>query len=116
MTDSERQRVVGMINLDMIGVGSQLRFGGTPDLVGLAMSAAASVGETSSRMTGGMGSASDHASFIDAGMPGVFIYRSEDPNYHTANDRFEYVETRHLDGTGRIVLALLELLAADASE
>jgi aminopeptidase YwaD len=115
MSDDERQRVVGMINLDMIGVGSQLRFGGTPDLVGQAMSAAASVGETANRMSGGMGSASDHASFTDAGMPGVFIYRSEDPNYHTANDRFEYVEPRHLDGTGRIVLALLELFATDAS-
>jgi Zn-dependent M28 family amino/carboxypeptidase len=115
MSDADRQRVIGMINLDMIGVGSQLRFGGSPDLVGQAITAAASIGESATRMSGGMGSASDHASFIDAGMPGVFVYRSDDPNYHTANDRFEFISPQHIENTGRIVLALLEILAADAT-
>jgi aminopeptidase YwaD len=112
MPQSERERVVAMINLDMVGVGNQLRLGGTPGLVTQAMSAAATVGESAGRMSAGLGSASDHASFIDAGMPGVFIYRSEDPNYHTANDRFEYVDPTHLGSTGRMVLALLDILAS----
>ena len=115
MPEADRQRVVAMINLDMIGVGSQLRFGGTPDLVGHAITAAASVGESSSRMSGGASNASDHASFIEAGMPGVFMYRSEDPNYHTANDRYELVSPQHLENSGRIVLALLDILATNAA-
>jgi Zn-dependent M28 family amino/carboxypeptidase len=115
MPDAERQRVIAMINLDMIGVGSQLRFGGTPDLVGHAVTAAAAVGESASRMSGGVSSASDHASFIDAGMPSVFVYRSDDPNYHTVNDRFEHVDPAHVENTGRIVLTLLEQLAADTT-
>ncbi len=112
LPESERARVIGMINLDMVGVGNQLRVGGTPELIAQAMSAAAIVGESAGRMSAGLGSASDHASFIDAGMPGVFIYRSEDPNYHTANDRFEYVDPTHLGSTGRMVLALLDILAS----
>jgi len=116
MPDEERQSVIAMINLDMIGVGSQLRFGGTPDLIGQAISAAASMGESATRMGSGLSSASDHASFIDAGMPAVFFYRSEDPNYHTANDRFEQVDPRHVESTGRIVLALLDMLASDRNE
>jgi aminopeptidase YwaD len=115
MPDADRKRVIAMINLDMVGVGTQLRFGGTPDLVGQAITAAASVGESSSRMSGGTSSASDHASFIEAGMPGVFLYRSEDPNYHTANDRYELVSPQHLENTGRIVLALLDILATSAA-
>jgi Iap family predicted aminopeptidase len=115
MSEDERQRVIGMINLDMVGVGTQLRIGGSPTLAAQGISAASSIGESASRMTGGLSAASDHASFIDAGMPGIFIYRSEDPNYHTANDLFEYVDPRHLDTAGRLVLALLDVLASDAS-
>lgn len=115
MSDEERQRVIGMINLDMVGVGTQLRLGGSPSLVAQGISAASTIGQSASRLTGGMSAASDHASFIDAGMPAVFIYRSEDPNYHTANDLFEYVDSGHLDTAGRLVLAILDMLASDAA-
>jgi aminopeptidase YwaD len=55
---------------------------------------------------------SDHASFLDAGIPAVFFYRSEDPRYHTAGDRAEYVEAANLEAAGHLTTRLLNMIAA----
>jgi Zn-dependent M28 family amino/carboxypeptidase len=44
----------------------------------------------------------DHASFLAAGVPAVFLYRVEDPNYHTADDRAEFVDPNALAQAGTI--------------
>ncbi|MFN0072005.1 MAG: M20/M25/M40 family metallo-hydrolase [Chloroflexota bacterium] len=115
LSDDDRQRVIGMINLDMVGVGSQWRLGGTPSMVTQAMEAVSNLGESAGRMSMGGNMSSDHASFIEAGIPSVFVHRTDDPNYHTASDRFEAIDPRLIDTAGNIVLALLDILQRDSA-
>jgi Zn-dependent M28 family amino/carboxypeptidase len=112
LPDAERQSVLAMINLDMVGVGDAWRFGGTDDLVQRALNATADLGLRALPLRGPLASASDHASFLDAGIPAVFIYRVEDPNYHTAGDRPELVDPDALGQAGTIALAVLGSLSS----
>ena len=52
---------------------------------------------------------------LGAGIPSLFIYRVEDPNYHTAGDRPELVDPASLEQAGSIALRVLDSLAADPS-
>jgi aminopeptidase YwaD len=113
LSDAERQALLADINLDMVGVGNAWRFGGTDDLVQRALGAATEIGQRGLPLRGPPSSASDHASFLEAGVPAVFLYRVEDPNYHTANDRPEFVDPDTLAQAGTIALAILDGLAAD---
>jgi aminopeptidase YwaD len=112
LTDAERKAIRADVNLDMVGVGDAWRFGGSDDLVQLALGAANDLGERALPMRGPQSSASDHASFLQAGIPAVFLYRLEDPNYHTAGDVASLVDPRALSEAGTIALRVLEGLAA----
>lgn len=110
-----RDATIAMINLDMVGVGDQLSFGGDPSLIALARRSAGDLGIASSELRGGLGSASDYASFEGAAIPSLFLYRNEDSRYHTADDRMEYVVPDNLGTAGHVVLDLLDQLAVQAS-
>ena len=110
LSDADRQSIVAMLNLDMVGVGDQWRFGGSDDLVQLALGAAGDLGARALPLRGALAGASDHASFLGAGIPAVFLYRVEDPNYHTAGDRPELVDADALGQAGKIALAILDAL------
>jgi aminopeptidase YwaD len=111
LPDAERQSIVAMLNLDMVGVGQAWRFGGSDDLVQSALGAATDLGERGLPLRGPLGSASDHASFQSVGIPALFLYRTDDPNYHTANDRAEYVDADVLGQAGTIALRVMDTLA-----
>jgi aminopeptidase YwaD len=113
LTDLDRHAILADVNLDMVGVGQGWRFGGTDDLVQRALGAATDIGVRALPLRGPLSSASDHASFLDANVPAVFIYRTDDPNYHTANDRAEYVDPEALAQAGSIALKILDSLATD---
>ncbi|MGE3910289.1 MAG: M28 family metallopeptidase, partial [Chloroflexota bacterium] len=108
LSEQERRAIRAMINLDMVGVGTESRVGGTASLVDLAQAA----GEQSGLRLGEMGEsgASDHASFIRAGIPALFVYRSNDPNYHSPNDRAEFVDPANLEIAGQLVLDVVDAL------
>jgi aminopeptidase YwaD len=112
LSDAERHAILGDINLDMVGVGTAWRFGGTDDLVQRAIGAANDVGQRAVPLRGPLSGASDHASFLEAGIPAVFLYRTEDPNYHTANDRAELVDADALGQAGTIALGVLASLSS----
>jgi Zn-dependent M28 family amino/carboxypeptidase len=103
LSDQERQSVVAMINLDMVGVGTETRLGGSSQLTSLARSSAMALGESAGSMGEAPGG-SDHTSFLRAGIPALFIYRSNDPNYHSPNDLARYVDPANLELAGRIAL------------
>jgi len=111
LSDAERHSIVGMINLDMVGVGSEWRFGGSDDLVQVALGAANDLGQRGLPLRGPIAGASDHASFLASNVPAVFIYRTDDPNYHTANDRAEFVDADALQQAGTIALRLVQELS-----
>jgi aminopeptidase YwaD len=113
MTDADRVNTRAMINMDMVGVGEAWRFGGTDDLVQRALGAASDIGERGLPLRGPQSGGSDHASFLAAGVPALFIYRVEDPNYHQAGDRAELVDPNALGEAGTIALSVLDSLAAE---
>jgi aminopeptidase YwaD len=115
LSDTDRRAILADVNLDMVGVGQAWRFGGTDDLVQRALGGANDLGQRALPMRGPLSSASDHASFLDAGIPAVFLYRVEDPNYHTANDKPELVDPDALTQAGTIALKILDSLSADQS-
>jgi aminopeptidase YwaD len=108
LTEAERRSIRAMINLDMVGVGEQPRFGGSEELTRPAFAVAASLGQPAQSIGDGLNGASDHASFLRAGIPALFLYRSNDPNYHSPNDLAEYVDPANLDFAGRVVLGVLD--------
>jgi Zn-dependent M28 family amino/carboxypeptidase len=112
LSEADRRSIVAMINLDMVGVGNEWRFGGSDDLVQRALGASSELGLRAVPLRGPLSSASDHASFVSAGVPAVFFYRTDDPNYHTANDRAEYVDADALGQAGSMALKVLDDLAA----
>jgi aminopeptidase YwaD len=113
LSAADRQAVLADINLDMVGVGDQWRFGGSNDLVQLALGAANDIGQRALPLNGPLSSSSDHASFLSAGIPAVFLYRVEDPNYHTAGDVAGLVEPEALGQAGTIALSVLDQLATN---
>ena len=108
--EAERRAVRAMINLDMVGVGDQPLLGGSEELTRLAFPIAAGLGEPARPLGDGLNGASDHASFLRAGIPAIFLYRAEDPNYHSPADRTEYVDPANLDHAGRLALGVLDAL------
>ncbi len=99
--------IVGMVNLDMEGVGSRLvvaRFRGSEALVQLAARVAASLGI---RVQVAQEGASDHVNFERAGAPVVFIFRPDDPDYDTPRDTVDRVDPALLETSARLALAVV---------
>jgi aminopeptidase YwaD len=108
LSEEEKRSIVGMINLDMVGVGTESRVGGSDSMVRLAQASASQSGLRLGLM--GESGASDHASFTRQGIPGLFIYRSNDPNYHSPNDKAEYVDPANLQIAGQLALGVVAAL------
>ena len=109
---ASRQGVRAMLNFDMVGVGNSLRIGGDATLTSLAEDAAREQGATLGRISNSLSGASDHASFIAAGIPGLFFYVSDDPNYHTAGDVAAHVSPARLQQVGDLGAGVLKRLSA----
>ena len=116
LSDAERRAILANINLDMVGVGQSWRFGGSDELVQLALGAANDLGQRALPLRdGSLSGGSDHASFLEAGIPAVFINRVEDPNYHTAGDLASLVDPDALTQAGTIALRVLDAVATDGA-
>lgn len=96
------QSLDAMLNFDMVGVNDQLLVGGTQSLTKLVQATQSDISTF-----GGQGG-SDHAPFARAGVPVLFFYRGQEPNYHTPNDKS--VEPRLLDETTQVGLNVLKQL------
>lgn len=109
LTQTERQRMVAMVSLDMVGVGDKMRFGGSQQLVQTALAIAGSQGITAQALEGLSAGSSDHVSFISAGIPAVLFHYTVgndlDPNYHTAQDRAGFVDPVDLERITQVSLA-----------
>jgi aminopeptidase YwaD len=111
LTIEERRALDGMLNFDMVGVGTDWLIAGALELRDLAAAEADDLGvvyQLSDDAPEGLGS--DHASFLGAGIPAVFFHRLGDPNYHTAGDQERLVQGDRLTQIGELGLAVLETL------
>ena len=113
LTQEDKDRIKAMLNFDMVGVGDvtwwligsqdlQQRMGAIADSMGIDTMPSSLVGTTS-----------DHASFLDAGIPAIMFHRWEDPLLHTPQDVADRVRTELLEQAARMGLALLEALDAE---
>jgi len=104
-------RVIGMVNLDMEGVGERLHlawFRGPDTLVTLAARLAEQLGI---RAVVARSEGSDHLSFERVGVPVVFLLRPEDPFIHTPRDTADRVDPKLLEASGRLAGAIVLSLA-----
>lgn len=103
----EKKNIAAMINMDMIGVGDRVgtytagdRKSGVllkmaenyVDKYGLEEYADEKVSDRS-----------DHASFAEAGIPAVYFSYEADTNYHTDEDKIEYISEDNLENIAKIV-------------
>ncbi|MGI5836636.1 MAG: M20/M25/M40 family metallo-hydrolase, partial [Chloroflexota bacterium] len=109
--EQERSQIVAMVNLDMVGVGDHFEIEGDKDLADHTIELAISLGYEAREMALKLGMSSDHASFLDAQIPAVFIHRVDDPYYHTKQDAVDNIAAEHLEAAGKIAYYLIEELA-----
>lgn len=113
LSDAEKQGITAMVNLDMVGLGDHWNIIGSLALVTQVGDIAKGLGIQVRLAPGGGsgGGGSDHASFMNAGIPAVFFYHGEDPNYHLPTDQARYVQPDALAEAGRMAAALIRQLA-----
>ncbi|HEX2987531.1 MAG TPA: M20/M25/M40 family metallo-hydrolase [Chloroflexota bacterium] len=107
LSKEQRSQLIAMVNLDMVGAGTRLEAGGDHALVGRVQQAGLRDDYQIAELPPGQNSTSDHASFLEAGIPAVMLHRGEDPNYHTSLDTSDRVLPANLDAAGTITLRLL---------
>lgn len=113
LSPDERAAIRAMLNFDMTGVGDVWWLIGTPRLVARARDAVArDLGIEATPAELPENTSSDHASFINAGIPAVMIHRWSDPYLHTPVDRIERVDGASVAQAAAMGIALLRDLAA----
>lgn len=111
LSSDELSGIEAMLNFDMLAVGSGWPMSGSTSLVNLAGEVAEGLGipfDISTSEPGG----SDHAPFIEAGVPALLLNCFCDSNYHTADDRIDFLERQRFEEAGALGLGLLEALLA----
>jgi aminopeptidase YwaD len=102
----EKRALRFMLNFDMVGVGTEWLLIGTPALQEQGDAILNGMG-LDGRATTLLGASSDHASFINAGIPALFLHRSDDPLLHTPEDVLDRIDKQALGESMRIGLAFL---------
>ena len=109
----ERAQLKVMLNFDMVGVGDRgWLLIGNADLQQRAATLAESLGIGVQRGRLPSTASSDHASFIEAGIPALMIHRINDPLLHTPQDVLSRVQPHLLEDAARLGVALLQSLNA----
>lgn len=112
LSREDRARLRVMISIDMMAVGEQPAFGGSEPWLSEALARAASQGYEPLNLSGFLRRLSDHASFLDAGLPAMMFHWVEDPYYHTRFDVSENVQPWSMDLMGAIAIELVRVAAA----
>jgi Zn-dependent M28 family amino/carboxypeptidase len=106
LNDTQRNTLRAMLNIDVVGLDADLLLIGSDDMTDTARIAGEAIGIEARRGEVPNGAGSDHASFIEAGIPAVFFYRSDDL-IHTAQDSIDRIDPRSLEETIEIAYATL---------
>ena len=106
LSPKDREALRMMLNFDMVAVGNEWLLIGTGALQEQGKAIAADLG-ISARPSTLLGASSDHASFIEAGIPALMLHRSNDPLLHTPEDVLSRVSQDQLVEAVRLGLAFL---------
>ena len=110
LSDADVAAMRAMINLDVIGLPKPITLIGDDDLAEVARGYAQEFGVEARPGTipGGLGS--DHASFQDAGIPVIFLYR-HDELFHTPDDAIDRIDAQALEQAVIVAYATLREIA-----
>jgi aminopeptidase YwaD len=99
----EQDAIEAMLNFDMLGVGDTWPFGGSPSVLDVVAQQAERLSLDYS-LEGGQpeNAGSDHASFINAGIPSVIFNCFCDDTWHTAADTFDRINEQRLADAGAL--------------
>ena len=112
MTETERVNTIAMINLDVVGSGRALEVVGDEELSAAALEIGAEIGATMSGASSlPPGSSSDHAPFLEAGIPAVFLLADDTSRIHTPRDTLDFIDPNLVGWSAEIGIALLDRLA-----
>lgn len=114
LTAGEKSEIEGMLNFDMLSVGDGWPLSGSLGVADVAGAEAERLGLSYSVETAlpeQLGS--DHQNFIEAGIPAMIFNCFCDERYHTADDRFEFVEEARLEEAGSMALGTIAALLND---
>ena len=101
-SEDERQNVQAMINLDAMGSGNSLRVLGTQALTDIVLNIGEQKGVDVARSAGLQGGSSDHASFLDAGIPAIMLFTDDFSRIHTPADTVEFIDPALLGDAVRL--------------
>ncbi|HLG11506.1 MAG TPA: M28 family peptidase [Dehalococcoidia bacterium] len=113
LDQASKSRIKAMLNFDMVGVGDQawwLVGNGTLQKRMSDIAAGLGIQTVNSTLTG---TSSDHASFLQAGIPALMFHRWEDPLLHTPQDVSSRVKPEYLEQAASMGVALLEAIGTE---
>jgi aminopeptidase YwaD len=99
--------IIGMVNLDMEGVGTRLEVATFRGSDVLARAAARIAAELRIPVSVTREDGSDHVNFERIGVPVVFLFRPDDPEYDTPRDTVDRVNPALLEVSARLALAVV---------
>lgn len=106
---SSSSSVVGMISIDMVGVGSSFKAGSSKaasrPMVKLVITEGSRLGYSIGYYS--IGERSDHEAFENKGIPSAWIGWRVDPNYHTVRDTYDKIRPNNIETTGQTILRWL---------
>jgi aminopeptidase YwaD len=111
LDEAARHDLRAMLNFDMTGVGESWLLIGSPELVALAAQAATGAGIEARPSEQPQGMGSDHQSFLNAGIPAIWVFRVTDTLLHTPQDTADRVQPQQMEEAATLGLLLLEKLA-----
>ena len=111
LTRAEQDSIVAMFNFDVVGTGEFAEVIGDDDLVEAAIAHGAAHGVEVHRGVLIEGASSDHASFIDVGVPVSFFLADNLERIHSPEDKIEFVRPDLLGTASLLGIRLLDTLA-----
>ena len=111
LSPADRRRLKLAISIDMMAVGAQPAFGGSEPWLSEALARAASQGWQPEALSTYLRRMSDHASFLDVGLPAIMFHWVDDPYYHTALDISANVQPYSMELMGAIAIGLVHVAA-----
>jgi aminopeptidase YwaD len=113
LTPAQKQTLKVMFNFDMVGVGDDY-WGliGSPDWQAKGIAVAQDLNMDARRYSLA-GASSDHASFIDGGIPALMLYRLTDNLLHTPQDVIDRVRPDLLMQAAQFGVSIIESVSRD---
>ena len=96
-----------MINYDALGTGDELKVLGDGALAATVMSASDAMDYTILRQYTLGNASSDHAVFLEAGIPALFFLADDISRIHMPEDKLEFVQSEFMGAAAFFGIALL---------